>query len=128
VRGSGYWQAHEFSNLSATISLAGAWTFLLQAHKEALFLSLCTPGGRLMTVVITNESSLLSRSVIETYYFGVLYFAVPQRRMFIGPVQLPRYLAHRSGSSVSPVIAELETMKVDASLLPPRQCDEETNP
>jgi hypothetical protein len=120
VLGTGYWQANQFAAVSKMIGLTGAWTILLQAFREGLSASVCTPSGRLMTMVITNDTSLLPRSTLERYHMGELYFAVSQRRMFIGPVELPKYLAHRAGSGVLPAIAELEALKVHESTLPPR--------
>jgi hypothetical protein len=61
---------------------------------------------------ISDDASLLSRSAIEKYYMGELYYAVPQRMTFIGPVNLRQYLSHRSGTCVLPEIAELEALRV----------------
>lgn len=120
VLGSGYWQAREFADLSEIIGLPGAWTISITAVDDGLVASVCTPLGRLMNVVISDDISPLSHSIREMYHMGVLYFAVPQLKTFIGPVELPKYLAHRTGSRVLPELAALEAMRVDESTMPPR--------
>jgi hypothetical protein len=121
VFGTSYWQASQFSAVSHMIGLTGAWTIMLQALREGLSVSVCTPLGRLMTIAISKDPSLLPLSAIDQYYLGALYFAVPQRRTFLGPVALPAYLAHRNGSHVVPAIAKLEALRVEPSMLAPRQ-------
>lgn len=120
VLGTDYWQAQQFAETSKLIALTGAWTILLLAVREGFSVSVCTPSGRLMTMAISNDFSLLPRSVLEVYHMGVLYFALPQRQMFIGPVELSRYLAHRNGSCPLPAITAVEAMRVDDSTIPPR--------
>jgi hypothetical protein len=124
VFGTDYWQGHQFAQSSELIGLAGAWTIMLLAVREGLSVSVCTPGGRLMTMTVSNDFSLLTRSILEMYHLGILYFAIPQRQMFIGPVELPRYLAHRNGSRLLPEIAAVEAMRVDDSTIPPRNEDQ----
>jgi HNH endonuclease len=128
VLGTDYWQADQFDSVSKTIGLTGAWTILLRALREGLLVSVCTPGGRTVNMGICNDASLLSRPTIERCYMGELYFAVPQRKAFIGPVSLAQYLSYRSGTSVLPAIAELEALRVDESMLPPLQWDSGTDP
>jgi hypothetical protein len=61
---------------------------------DGFSVSLYTPIGRRMTIVISDDPSLWPSGIFETYYPGLLYFAVPQRSLFVGPVPLPRRLAH----------------------------------
>jgi hypothetical protein len=86
---------------------------------DGFSVSLYTPIGRRMTIVISDDPSLWPSGIVETYYPGLLYFAVPQRSLFVGPVPLPRRLAHGNRTLVDPQLAQLEAARVDPSHLPP---------
>ncbi len=73
-----------------------------------------------MTIVISNDRSILSNALLEKYQLSEVYLSVPQRAVFIGPLGLSQFLAHRGGSMKIPALAELEALTVDPLTLPPR--------
>lgn len=118
VRGTNFWQEADLSQISKLTSLPGAWTILLQAAREGFALYLCTPGGRGMTMALSDDCSFWAAPEFQPYREGILYFAIPARQTFVGPIALPRYLAHKLGNFVEPTLAKLEAMKSDPALLP----------
>jgi len=71
-----------------------------------------------MTMSISNDNSFWSSSEFQNYHQGVMYFVIPERQVFMGPVALPRYIAHKNGRYVDSQLAWLEALKGDPSLLP----------
>lgn len=118
VRGTSFWQETALSKVAALAALPGTWTILLRALHEGFALYVCTPGGRGMTMAISDDNTLWASPEFQSYQEGVLYFAIPERQIFAGPVALPYYLAHKLGNFVEPTLAKLETLKSDPALLP----------
>jgi hypothetical protein len=126
VRGTGFWHAERLAAISTMVGLTGAWTIFLLALREGYSLYLCTPSGRGMTIVISDEMTRWTHCSFRQYHEGVLYCVIPERRLFVGPVSLPRYIAHQNGTRVDPAIAQLEAFRVDRALLPPRHWAQST--
>jgi hypothetical protein len=127
IFGTSFWQSHQFGDLSKMVSFNGAWTILVTCHPEGLSMMICTPSGRIMTMMILDDIRLMAGSMMKQYQLGEVYLALPQKQMFIGPISLPAYLAHKNGSCASQKLSELESMKIDGTTLPPRNWAESTN-
>jgi hypothetical protein len=91
------------------------------AIPEGFALNVCTPGGKLMTMNISDDPSLWPPDTIERFYPGVVHIVVPQRNAAIGPIPILNFFAHRSGSWRHPDLVKLEALKVDPSQLPPKR-------
>lgn len=118
INGANFWQEAELSPLSKYMGWPGAWTISLQGMRDGFGLYLCTPGGRGMTMSISNDNSFWSSSEFQNYHQGVMYFVIPERQVFMGPVALPHYIAHKIGRYVDSQLASLEALKGEPSLLP----------
>jgi HNH endonuclease len=119
VKGSGYWQQDPAA--AELLNWPGAWCLVLTALPQGFALNLSTPGGRLMTMNISDDPSLWASDTIAKYYPGLVYIIVPQRRAVFGPIPVLPFFAHRSGSWRHPDLAKLEALKVDPALLPPKR-------
>jgi hypothetical protein len=73
-----------------------------------------------MTMAISDDNSLWSNADFQSYREGQLYFVVPERRIFAGPIGLAAYLSHSFGDSLEPTLARLEALKSDPALIPAR--------
>jgi hypothetical protein len=96
----------------------GAWVLLLKAATDVLSLTICSPSGYVMRIVISDEPSLWSESRLEVYREGQLFLIVPPRDEFLGPIPLPEYLAHRSGIGRRADLGRLEQLRIDPNVLP----------
>lgn len=119
VRGTNYLNFENMRGVSEIIKREAAWTIMLMAQKNDFLLLLCTPNGRGMSIVISDDATLWQDESLKEYHFGVMYFVVPERECFIGPVSLPDLLAYRLHHRSQPKIAYLESLRGDPSLLPP---------
>jgi hypothetical protein len=118
VHGSNYWKMSSTKAPFAVAGLPGAWTILLHSGPQFFSLCLLTPGGHPSVIAISDDNSLWSGEGFEQYKYGIVYFAVPQRHLFVGPVAVPRYLNHKNGHLVEPEISRLEALRGDSALLP----------
>ena len=118
VRGTNLWQERNLEPLARFTGWPGAWTILLYGAQEGFLLYLSTPGERGMSMVISDDNSLWTAAEFNAYREGIMYFVIPERGVFIGPVPLPHYLAHRLGNFVDPQLASLEALRIDPTKLP----------
>lgn len=118
VFGTSFWQDKDLRPISQYISLPGAWTILLQGLKDGFALCLFTPGGRCMSMSISDDNSLWASPEFKLYHEGAVYFAIPQRDLFVGPVPLIQRIAHGLGNLVNPTLAMIESLRGDPSRLP----------
>jgi hypothetical protein len=119
VKGSGYWQQDPAA--SQLLNWPGAWCLVLTALQQGFALNLSTPGGRLMTMNISDDPSLWAPDIIAKYHPGLVFIIVPQRAAVSGPIPVLQFFAHRSGSWRHPDLAKLEALRVDPAQLPPRR-------
>jgi hypothetical protein len=118
VRGSGYWHNQD-PIASQLLNWPGAWCLLMVAMPQGFALTVVTPGGRMMTMNISDDPSLWPPETIAEYYPGIVHIVVPQRGAAFGPLPVLRFFAHKSGSWPHPELVKLEALKVDPSKLPP---------
>jgi hypothetical protein len=83
-----------------------------------LVLSVISPSGRFMTVVVCDDPTLISR-LDGLYHDGVVGITVPAAQDAVGPISLPEYLAHQTDTYAHPALTALVSKRGDASTLPP---------
>jgi len=96
VRGSGYFKTLD-SQLNKIIGWEGAYTVHFHVIKNYFGLSLYLPSTKNMHVVISDEANLWTSTILKDYLEGIIYLIIPQLGMFVGPLDLPSYFAHRRG-------------------------------
>lgn len=118
VFGTDYWQDKNLSSMSQYMSWPGTWTILLQGIADGFAICIFTPGGRCMSMAISDDSSLWAASKFKPYHDGVVYFAIPQRGLFTGPLPVIECISHRLGNHVNPKLAMIEGLRGDPCRLP----------
>lgn len=126
VFGSGFWDHRGVDDrIMKSFPWAGAWMIALMPFKDAFGLVLYTPGGRGMSMMISDNPSLWPPDTYEKFGQGVVYLIVPERQLAIGPIPLLRYLAHKDGGWKHPELEALERMRIDINSLPPKHAFKE---
>jgi hypothetical protein len=120
INGTGYLGPQPFSHLKDLLGWPGWWVLIIKLVAGKLMLSVVTPIGRTMAVVITESPTLLER-LDQTFIEGNLWLTIPSLSRSEGPIWLPDYLAHRAGTPYLPALTAIEAMRVDPATLPP--CD-----
>jgi hypothetical protein len=118
VLGTNFWQEAQLAPVSKFTAWPGAWVLILLGLREAFALNLITPGGRGMTMSISDDPSFWSDPSLADYHTGQVFLAVPERDKFVGPIPLPTYLAHHLGNIVDPQLAALAALRGDLTNLP----------
>lgn len=99
--------------------LPGTWSLCLIAVNEGFGLSITTPGGRNMVVMITNEPRKWTGPDLRAYGLGQFYFVVPERQIFAGPISTLDFINHQNRRRPHPTLAHIESLQSDPSTLPP---------
>jgi len=118
IFGANYFQETNFPKISGHVGCSGAWSILLVSMSQGFGLHVCTPSGRGMTMCIAIDNALWSSQTFEQFRNGAIYYVVPERQLFVGPVSLLHRIAHQNGSFVEPQLAKLEALKCDPASLP----------
>ncbi|MGA9753243.1 MAG: hypothetical protein WBS54_15785 [Acidobacteriota bacterium] len=69
-----------------------------------------------MTAFISDDPSLWGERFNGKC--GEVYIAVPQRDMWVGPIEMPQFIAHKTGTQRYPELAALEALRVVPGPLP----------
>jgi hypothetical protein len=118
IRGTGFWGGKDDAVAARLLGWKGAWTLTFQAMPAAFGLVVCTPGGRMMSMALSDDPSLWSPEISDAYGDGQTYIVVPGRALTVGPVPLSRMIAHELGHK-HPELLALEALRTDRSRLPP---------
>ncbi|HVI79780.1 MAG TPA: hypothetical protein VM715_16740, partial [Candidatus Acidoferrum sp.] len=121
VRGSGFWDQGALDAVSKSLGWPGVWTIALAKAGPAFGVALCTPGGKSMSMMISDDPSLWKPSVQSDFHGGVIYLIVPQRNRSFGPVPLPEYVSHRLGRSKNMDLIDLKELEIDLRQLPEKR-------
>lgn len=119
VRGVGYLGSPEWpQSLHRILSFRGVWVLAVLAIRSDVCLLVVTPSGSPLLILITDERELVP---VANYRLddGVVWVVVPTLGEAIGPIEMPDYLAHQSGSHSNDQLAALEEKRVNRSDLPP---------
>jgi hypothetical protein len=98
----------ELVEYGRTVGVAGAYSVLLMPINGFFTAILTLPGGKTMAVEISHTPELWSGEEFQAYLAGVIYVIAPPVDVFLGPLSLPDFLAHRSGKDEIARLAALE--------------------
>jgi hypothetical protein len=118
VRGTGFMHEKGLGGIEKVLTWPGAWVLLLATINQLLQLSIISPSGKTMAIVVCDEPALV-KSLDTSYREGVVWLTIPSLGEAVGPIMLPDYLAHQTKASP---LAELELLagkRIDPSVLPP---------
>ncbi|MDD5384555.1 MAG: HNH endonuclease [Gallionella sp.] len=119
IRGTGFLNEQRFSGVEKLLSWPGGWVLLVKVVNQLLFLSVVSPSGKTMTVLVCDQPELVM-GLDASYQDGLAWVTVPSLGEAVGPVPLPSYLAHQT--NVSPPISELAALaakRINPAILPP---------
>ena len=125
LRGSGFLSGME-DQTGELLGWSGAYVVRLHAVGDDFVLSMHLSSGRVMHVSIATSPELWASTNFDPYRNGVVYLVAPQTGRFIGPIDLPSYIAHRTGVRTVTELQELEAQRTDPATLPP--CRENETP
>lgn len=118
VRGSGYFGGHDFGPAAPVMCQPGGWVLLVKVTAGDLSLSIFTPSGKTMCVLISDDNGLIDQ-LDPAYREGQLWLTIPSLGAGLGPIWLPDYIAHRINEIANPALSALEAKKTDPAKLPP---------
>jgi len=118
IPGTGYLSAAGDPQMRQLLHFAGAWVLLLTVVSDRLALSIISPSGKIMNVLVSDDPSLIPL-VVDTYRDGVIWLTVPALRNAVGPLCLLDYLEHQTGSTLYPELCAIVDKRVEFDDLPP---------
>ena len=119
VRGVGYLGPEDsLTSLGPLLRCPGSWVLALLTVRTNLYLALVTPSGRVLGVVVSDDDALV-RSGAKRFDEGVVWVVAPTLGYATGPIELPDYLAHQTGTHLNDELAALERKRVSRNHLPP---------
>lgn len=116
VKGAGYLSNTHADGAVSALAWPGGWLVFLHRGAEGLTLSVITPSGRLMTIVITADPTLLA-TLPADYETGRAWLTIPPLGVAEGPFPLEAYVGHIGGVSYPPLQA-LADKRIDPAALP----------
>lgn len=117
LRGSGFLQGSGDGDVESVLNWPGGWVLMILPIGKKLSLSIISPSGRSMMIVISEDEALLA-SLDQKYAEGVIWITVLAAKKAIGPISLPEYLAHKTANVFLPALTELESVRGDPTNLP----------
>ena len=118
IRGSGYLSAFADNQSLKFLHSPGVWTLVIWNMAKGLIAIIATPLGKLMTVLISDEPSLVS-GLNERYIDGEVFLTVPALGYAPeNPISLPDYIAHKTGIHICQDLILIDDARRDPTLLP----------
>ena len=114
-------QVRPFRPAGNSFAKAGAWALCLVAHGEILGLTITTPTGKALDIVIADQPALWSGAEHDSLREGRVWIAVPQRRIFTQPYPLAECLAYQNGTTTHHGMAMLGSLRNMPRQLPGKQ-------
>ena len=116
VRGSGFLRQDDIGG--PVLAWPGGWVLMLNIVRGGLVLSVISPSGRSMTIMVCDDPGLIS-ALDGGYHDGVVWITVPAAKEAVGPISLPEYLAHQTHTRAHPNLNALAEKRGDPTKLPP---------
>jgi hypothetical protein len=121
VRGSGFLSQDGIGGAEEVLAWPGGWVLTVNIVEGNLGLSVISPSGRSMTVMVCDDPTLVSR-LEGSYRNGGVWITVPAAQDAVGPISLPEYLAHQTDTRALPALIALASKRGDPGTLPPCRC------
>jgi hypothetical protein len=118
VLGSSFFGGPELSGAQEVLRWPGGWVLMINIIEGKLNLSIISPSGRSMTVLITADQNLLAK-LDSSYAEGMVWITVPAAKEAVGPISLPVYLGHQTNDAPLPSLVALASQRGDRTTLPP---------
>jgi hypothetical protein len=107
---------------SEILSWPSAWTLYFSINEHILSLTVITPTGRMGVIRIAELSNNYSAADLSAFRDGQLYVFIPSRKLCIGPISSPDFIAHKCGYAQHPMLETAESWLTEtAEFLGPRE-------
>jgi hypothetical protein len=126
VRGTGFLHEQSLGGAENVLSWPGGWVLLLNIVNQLLCLSVISPSGKTMTVLVCDQPALVAG--LTAYQDGSVWVTIPSLGEAVGPIPLPAYLAHQTNASLLTELATLAGKRIDPATLPPCRAGERAAP
>lgn len=118
VRGTGYLHSHGDLGVGKPPSWPGGWVLLIKVANHGLILSVVSPSGTSMNVLVCDKPELVAR-LDPAFLDGQIWLTVPAVGEAVGPIPLPDYLAYQLNETPVPELSALANKRSDPASLPP---------
>ncbi|MBB2905269.1 hypothetical protein FHR76_001613 [Rhizobium sp. RAS22] len=125
VRGSSFLKKTDNPDVNETLRWPGGWVIMVNVIDGKLLLSVIAPSSRSMTVLVSDDTSLVATLPSE-YLGGLVWITVLAAEQGVGPVALEDYVTHKLGVAVLPELRDLEALRGDRTTLAPCVATEPT--
>jgi HNH endonuclease len=119
VPGFGIMSGHSLGGTEQILRWPGGWVLLLKVLENKLALTVISPAGRTMGVMVSDDQNLIAQ-LDQKYVDGLLWITVLVAKQAVGPIALPEYLGHQTGVASVAALTSLASSRGDLSSLP--QC------
>lgn len=117
LRGSSYLSGRGLRGMEAVLAWPGGWVLMVKLTDGKLSLSVLSPSGRAMSVLISDEQTLVDGLDLK-FRDGVVWITAPVAEEAVGPIMLSEYVAHQAKFFLSPMLAKLASRRGDTATLP----------
>lgn len=118
IRGSGFLGGAGLSGAENILAWPGGWVLMINIVEDKLGLCVVSPSGRAMSVLISDDQTLLS-TLDPKYKSGIIWITVPAAKDAVGPISMADYLAHQTNACALPELTSLAEKRGDRTKLPP---------
>ncbi len=118
VRGFGITSGKSLAGTEQILKWSGGWVLLLNALENKVALTVISPTGRPMSIMVSDDQSLIAK-LDQRYAEGLLWITVLAAKQAVGPIALPEYLGHQTGVASVAALTSLASRRGDPSSLPP---------
>jgi hypothetical protein len=125
IKGSGFLSSAVSPAINGLLAWPGGWLLMLLHFDSKLLLSVVSPSGQSMQVLITDDPALLA-TLGSTYKDGKVWLIVPPAKRAVGPLPLREYLGHQTMSVAVQALSDIEALRTDPAKLPPCSTPDES--
>lgn len=125
VRGTSFWNSDALAEIGRFTHWKGVWVIFFMQMQTTFGMFMCTPGGRHLSMLLSDDASTWRNDISEVLRHGAAYFVLPQRRRTFGPVPMMDIVSFRLNRRHNPELVELESMRTGLAALPPKLMNSE---
>lgn len=118
IRGTGFWNSGSLDQVAKFTHWPGVWSIFFMQMQSAFGLLLCTPNGRHLAMMLSDDASTWQAEIPNELRHGAAYLILPQRKRTFGPIPMMSIVSHRLGNHAHPDLTVLEGMRTGLAQLP----------
>lgn len=118
IFGTGHLLGDKNNKIGKMFKWDGGWLLILQLVDKKLTLTVITPSGNQMIILVCPDV-YLTKMLSPEYNKGIIWLTVPQLMKGVCNLSLSQYLAHLSGGYKNAQLLDIEAYIIDPQSLPP---------